>query len=201
MKISVVGATSLWIAAAFAVSGCDSVSVKEETAQVDFVFSGGVTSNFSNGGSEFDGVANFTRTGIANRLDIMLSVRRETGGTREVARLTFRFAYASNSGELPPGEYSVVPDDIVPSVGDASYELSHSADSYSKYAFTGSALRLAVEEADPGRLVATFSFDLEQRAGERLEDGQLMAVTLSGPVRASGSFDLPVEGLEFVDGS
>ncbi len=34
--------------------------------------------------------------------------------------------------------------------------------------------------------------------GERVEDGQSITATLTGPVRAQGSFDLPVDGLEFV---
>ena len=180
-------------------SSCDSVTVTEETGDVEFVLSGGIASEFSDGTPVYEGTVNFSRTGIANRLEVQLSVRCDGDDASEQARLAFRFAYASNSGELPPGEYSVVPDQFVPSIGEGSYEFSRGENEYARYGLTGSALRLEVEESEPGRLVARFALDLDQRTGERFEDGQSITVTLTSPVRALGSFDLPVEGLEFVD--
>jgi hypothetical protein len=53
-------------------------------------------------------------------------------------------------------------------------------------------LLLEVEQSTAGRLVGRFSYELEQRSGERNIDGQSMQVVLAVPVRAVGSFDLPI---------
>ena len=186
--------------AGFAETSCDSVTDKDDATEVDFALSGSLTKDFTQVDPAYDGSALFSRSGIANRLDVMLEVRAKGVDRREEARVNFRFAYASNTGVLPPGPYSVVPDDTVPTVGEAFYQLVRNDSSYSIFEFAGTSLRLVVEDSQRGRFVATFSLDLEQTRGESFADGQLLNVALAGPVRVSGSFDLEIEGLEPLPG-
>ncbi|NNE47683.1 MAG: hypothetical protein HKN37_13595 [Rhodothermales bacterium] len=195
-----VSAVLLITVAGFAGTSCDSVTDKDDATEVEFALGGSLTTDFTQVDPAYDGSALFSRSGIANRLDVMLEVRAKGVDRREEARVNFRFAYASNTGVLPPGPYSVVPDDTVPTVGEAFYQLVRNDSSYSKFEFAGTSLRLVVEESQRGRFVATFSLDLEQTHGESFADGQLLNVALAGPVRVSGSFDLEIEGLEPLPG-
>ncbi len=187
----------LFLLSTILISGCDSVSLKEDSQHVEFELAGGVVADFSEGDAEFTGSVRFSRTGISNRLDVLLRARCKSEARHDEAQLSFRFAYASNSGELPPGEYSVVPDEFVTSIGDGFYRLTVDGNHYAMYGFDGTSLRMEVAESEPGRLKARFSYVMEQRTGERFEDGQSIVVTLAAPVSAQGKFDLPIEGLEF----
>ncbi|NNE35965.1 MAG: hypothetical protein HKN13_12050 [Rhodothermales bacterium] len=190
----------LLVAVGLVVVGCDSVTENDDATDIEFALSGSLTTDFKQMDSAYEGIALFSRTGIANRLDVTLEAKGQSGERREQARVSFRFAYASNTGVLPPGYYSVVPDDDVPTVGDAYYQLVRSESSYSTYQFEGSSLQLEVEESPRGRFVARFSLTLDQTLGEAYTDGQLLTVELAGQVRASGAFNIAIEGLEPLPG-
>jgi hypothetical protein len=191
-----VSAVLLLAFAGFAGISCDSVTDKDDATEIELTLSGSLTTDFTQVDPDYEGSALFSRSGIANRLDVMLEVQGQGVDQREEARVNFRFAYASNTGVLPPGPYSVVPDDTIPTVGEAFYQLVRNDSSYSTFEFAGASLHLVVEESQRGRFVATFSLDLEQTRGESFADGQLLNVVLAGPARASGSFDLEIDGLE-----